>query len=164
RGVKLGWGQGGGTRWSCAPGEGRRFRGAGDAAGALARPRRRAPPSLALRVFAKNYARPVAAPGPGSAAVEDVRAEVLQPEGGVVGPPFRRLAHAGLHHLAHEDRVIAALDALPEPALAEGGRPVEDGRTRRARVEGLARNLLPLHGGGLEEGEGGAALVLSQHI
>src|SRR5499427_5749368 len=56
-----GWHRGGGgalrrsgTPEACAPPAGRRFRRAGDAAGAHPRPRRRAPTRLALRGFANN--------------------------------------------------------------------------------------------------------------
>lgn len=62
-----------------------------------------------------------------SAPVEDLFSQILQPEGGLVGPARRLLGHPGVHHLAHHRRMIAVFEDLHHLALDEGRGVFEQG-------------------------------------
>src|SRR5262245_36073998 len=102
--------------------EGRRGHGAPSPATAREATARGSPPPTPGRAVS----------GAALAAVEDLVAEVLEPERRVVGAALGRLADAGAHHLADEHGVISLLDRLDEAALHVGRRAREDGRPRRA--------------------------------
>src|SRR5262249_35528544 len=92
--------------------------------------------------------------GRGSAPVEHLVAEVLEPEGGVVGAALGDLADAGLDDFAHEDRVVALLDGGYQAALDEGRGAGEDRRAGAAGAERLAGDRRALALGRLAEREG----------
>src|SRR4051812_35153658 len=69
------------------------------------------------------------------AAVEDLLAEVLEPERGVVWAACRRLCDAGLDDLADEHGMVALLYRADQAALDEGRRVLQDRRAGRARAE-----------------------------
>src|SRR6188474_1428334 len=98
------------------------------------------------------------------AAVEDLVAELFEPERRVVCAPLGLLAYSCVYDLADENRVIALLDRADEAALDVGGGVREDGRARAARAEGLAGERRPLPLGGLEECEGHRLLALAEHV
>src|SRR5581483_8761704 len=117
--------------------------------------------------------RPGSAPGSSTAltlqfaalaAVEDLLAEVLQPERGFVGPALRLLLDAGVDDLADEDRVIALLDGADQAALDVSRRVVQDRRAGRAGVEGLAGDGVAVALGRLEERKGHRPLVFAQNV
>ncbi len=95
-------------------------------------------PGLPLRGPRRGAEAQVTPPGPAPLpAVEDLVAEVLQPQGGVVGPALGRLREPGLDDLADEDGVIAHLHRRLQRALDVGRRVGED-RARRSCPRGTA--------------------------
>src|SRR5260370_738967 len=70
--------------------------------------------------------------------VDHVGPQRLEPERRVVRATLDGLGLARFHHLAHEHRVIASLDGVDQPALHEGGRPLEERGAGGAPAKRLA--------------------------
>src|SRR5262249_59097053 len=98
------------------------------------------------------------------ASVEDLVAEIAQPQRGVVGSPLGRLGHAGLDDAADEDGMVRLFDRRLKRALDERRRVGQDRRSRRATTKRLTGNGGARELGWLEEGEGHGLLALAEHV
>src|SRR5262249_27345759 len=96
--------------------------------------------------------------------VEDVGAEVFQPQRGVVGSALDALGEAGVHDFGYEHGVVATLDRVDEAALHEGRRVLQDRGAGAAPAKRLARDGVSVARGRLEKREGHALLALAEHV
>src|SRR5438552_5998844 len=121
-------------------------------------------PGLPAQSFRGEAGGPSTPPPGDLPAVEHLVPEVPEPQGGVVRAAVRGLPHPGLHHLPHEDGVVAPLHRRHHAAFDEGGRIDQDGRAGGAGAIGLARDGRSLAFRGLEERERHGLLALAEHV
>src|SRR5215470_15286401 len=139
------------------------------AASVTCRPYRSAP--SAARPAAGNSATTSAAPSRTLmtclmrlASVENLVAEIAQPQRGVIGAPVRRLRHPGLDDATDKDRVIALFDGRLERALDERRCVAQNRRPRRAATKWLTGDGVAGELGRFEEGECHRLLTLAEHV